>query len=117
VIPAVLHRKKSFCIKLDSKDDLWRGERRIQLLKSFYEFSRVRNKLSYDLFVEIPHIPSMRSQFINLSLEDQGVTQNLGLYTSVEHFGKEYLKRRGWDKDSRVIKPNTSIFKTALNLR
>ena len=81
--------QKSFRIKLDKNIPLWRGERRIQLLKSFWELSRIRNKLSYDLFSEIPHIPSMRSQFVNLTLDNQDVTEDLGLFTQVEYFGKE----------------------------
>ena len=103
--------QKSFRIKLDSSDDLWRGERRIQLIKGFPDFSRVRNKLSYSLFVDIPNLPSMRTQFINLSVEDQGTTEDYGLYTQVEYFGKEYLTRRGWDKDSGVYKAENFYFK------
>jgi len=96
--------QKSFRIKLDSKKKLWRDERRIQLVKSMWDFTRVRNKLSYDLFAEIPHFPSMRTQFVHLNVNDQGVNEDYGLYTHIEHFGKEYLKRRNWDKDSRVYK-------------
>ncbi|PID46546.1 MAG: hypothetical protein CSB47_03490 [Proteobacteria bacterium] len=103
--------QKSFRVKLDKRIDLWRGERRIQLLKSFWDFSRIRNKLSYDLFVDIPNLPSMRTQFVKLRIEDQGVTENYGLYTQVEHFGKEYLRRRGWDDDSGVYKSENFYFK------
>ena len=102
--------QKSFRIKLEKNIPLWRGERRIQLLKSFWELSRIRNKLSYDLFSDIPHIPSMRSQFVKFTLEDQGVSENLGLFTQVEYFGKEYLERRGWDKDSRIYKAEHFYF-------
>ncbi len=101
--------QKSFRVKLDSKNDLWRGERRIQLLKSFDDSSRMRNKLSYDLMAEIPHLPSMRTQFIDFKINDHGSTENYGLYTQVEYFGKEYLQRRNWDKDSRVYKVETSL--------
>ena len=102
--------QKSFRIKLDKDIPLWRGERRIQLLKSFFDLSRIRNKLSYDLFADIPNLPSMRSEFVKLTLEDQGVTQDMGLFTQVEYFGKEYLERRGWDKDSRIYKSNLFYF-------
>lgn len=102
--------QKSFRIKLDKDIPLWREERRIQLIKSFFDLSRIRHKLSFDLFAEIPHLPSMRSEFINLTLENEGVTEDLGLFTQVEYFGKEYLERRGWDKDSRVYKANLFYF-------
>ena len=103
--------QKSFRVKLDSSDALWRGERRIQLVKSFWDFSRIRNKLSYDLFIDIPNLPSMRTQFVNFSIEDQGSVDDYGLYTHVEYFGKEYLVRRGWDDDSGVYKAENFYFK------
>lgn len=104
--------QKSFRVKLDSSDALWRGERRIQLVKSFNDFSRIRNKLSYDLFIDIPNLPSMRTQFVNFKVEDQGNTEDYGLYTHIEYFGKEYLVRRGWDDDSGVYKAENFYFKT-----
>ena len=103
--------QKSFRVKLDSSDDLWRGERRIQLIKSFWDFSRIRNKLSYDLFAGIPNLPSMQTQFVNFKVEDQGTVEDYGLYTHVEYFGKEYLVQRGWDKDSGVYKAENFYFK------
>jgi|GEM_PF-1566898 len=103
--------QKSFRVKLDSSDDLWRGERRIQLVKSFWDFSRIRNKLSYDLFADIPNLPSMQTQFVNFKVEDQGVVEDYGLYTHVEYFGKEYLIQRGWDDDSRVYKAENFFFR------
>lgn len=103
--------QKSFRVKLDKTAGLWNGERRIQLLKSFNDFSRIRNKLSYDLFQDIPNLPSMRTQFIDLSIEDQGTVEEHGLYTQVEYFGKEYLQRRGWDDDSGVYKSERFYFR------
>lgn len=102
--------QKSFRVKLDSSDDLWSGERRIQLIKGFYDFTRIRNKLSYDLMADIPNLPSMRSQFISLEIENEGIKEDYGLYTQVEYFGKEYLERRGWDDDSGVYKAEYFIF-------
>jgi len=92
--------QKSYRIKLDSKDDLWRGERKFQLNKHPWDLSRVANKLSFDLIQDIPHLPSLRTDFINMYLDDV----DYGLFTHVENVGKEYLKRRGWDKDSGVYK-------------
>ncbi len=103
--------QKSFRIKLKKGLPLWRGERKIQLIKSGFDPSRIRNKLSYDLFTTIPHLPSMRTQFVHLNVNDQGIDHDYGLYTQVENFGKEYLQRRGWNKDSRVYKvEDTSLY-------
>ncbi len=95
--------QKSFRIKLDSKKNLWRGERRIQLIKSVFDFTRIRNALSYELLVSIPALPSLRTQFVDLYV-DNGTPTDYGLYTHVEHVGKEFLINRGWDKDSPVYK-------------
>ena len=103
--------QKSFRVKLDSSDDLWRGERRIQLVKGFWDFSRIRNKLSYDLIADVPNLPSMQTQFVSFKVEDQGVVEDFGLYTHVEYVGKEYLVQRGWDKDSRLYKAENFFFR------
>ena len=103
--------QKSFRIKFDDDVALWRGEDRVQLLKSFWDFSRIRNKLSYDLFVDIPNLPSMRTQFVNFKVDDQGSVEDYGLYTQVEYVGKEYLLRRGWNKDSRLYKAENFYFR------
>ena len=102
--------QKSFRIKLDKDLPLWRGERRIQLNKSFYDLTRIRNKITFDLMAGVPNLPSMRTQFVKLEIEDLGVSKNYGLYTQLEYFGKEYLERRGWDKDSRIYKTEYFFF-------
>lgn len=101
-----LDEMKSYRIKLDSKKDLWRGERRLQLNKHSSDLTRVRNKLSFDLMMTIPHLPSVRTQFVNLFIDGT----DYGLYTHVEHVGKEYLIRRNWDKDSGVYKAENFDF-------
>lgn len=91
---------KSYRIKLDSKKDLWRGERNLQLNKHLSDLTRVRNKLSFDLMTTIPNLPSLRTQFVHFFIDDE----DYGLYTHVERVGKEYLIRRKWDKDSNIYK-------------
>ncbi len=91
---------KSYRIKLDSKDALWRGERRLQLNKHASDFTRVRNKLSFDMMAAIPNLPSLRTQFVNLFIDNT----DYGFYTHVEYVGKEYLTRRNWDEDSGIYK-------------
>ena len=98
--------QKSWRIKLDSKDVLWRGERRLQLNKHPWELARVRNKLSFDLFSEIDHLPSLRTQFTQLRMD----SEDMGLFTHAEHVGKEYLVNRGWDKDSPLYKAEAFAF-------
>jgi len=54
----------------------------------------------------IPHLPSLRTNFINIFIDNV----DYGLFTHVENVGKEYLTRRGWDKDSGVYKANDVDF-------
>ena len=115
---------KSFRLKL-SKDSTgkkiyWQGERRIQLIKTMGDATRMRHKLNYELFTEIDNLPSMRTRYVHLYISDKGEFNfdahptydvladyketDLGVYLQVEYFGKEYLERRKWDVDSRVYK-------------
>ncbi len=128
---------KSFRVKLEKdsngKKVFWQGERKIQLLKSFDDLTRVRHKLSYDLFAEVDHLPSMRSQFVRLKVEDKGSFNfarnpsysprssyketDMGLYLQVEYFGKEYLARRNWKKGSAIYKANNFSFNWDSNVQ
>ena len=98
--------QKSYRLKLDSKDDLWRGERKLQLNKHPWDVSRVRNKLSFDLMKGIPHLPSLNSQFVKLNIDNV----SHGIYTHIENVGKEYLKKRNWNKDSGIYKAKSFSF-------
>jgi len=96
--------QKSFRVKLDSKDVLWRNERRLQLNKHPNEHERIRNKLAFDMMRELPHLPSLRSQFVNLWIDDGQGPEDYGLFTHIEFAGKEYLLNRELDKDNNLYK-------------
>lgn len=101
---ARLAPQKSFRIRLDSKDALWRNERRLQLNKHPFDASRIKNKLSFDLIRTLPYFPSLRTQFVNLWIDDGLGPVDYGLFTHVEFAGKEYLENRGLDKDDNLYK-------------
>lgn len=96
--------QKSFRVKLDSKEVLWRNERFLQLNKHPYESSRFRNKLAFDLMQDVPHLPSFRTQFVNLWIDDGNGPVDQGLYTHVERINDDWLKRRGLDGDGNLYK-------------
>ena len=98
---------KSYRIKLDSKKELWRKQRKLQLNKHTGDLTRIKNKLSFDLMTTIPNLSSLRTQFIQMYIDNQ----NYGLFTHVENVGKEYLKNRGYDKDSNIYKAENFEFK------
>ena len=102
--------QKSFRIKLDSKQDLWRGERHLQLNKHPFESSRIRNKLSMDIMSQVPHLPSLRTQFVNLWIDDGNGTEDYGMFTHVERVNKYFLEKRGWDDNGDIYKANNFSF-------
>ena len=98
---------KSYRLKLDSKKKLWRGQRKLQLNKHLGDLTRIKNKLSFDLMSTVPHLPSLRTQFVHFYIDNE----DFGLFTHVENVGKEYLKRRGYDKDSNLYKAESFDFR------
>jgi len=100
-------RTKSFRIKFDSKNNLWRGQRYLQVNKHASDVLRVRNKLSFDLMKSIPHLPSLRTQFVNLFVDGE----DQGLFTHIERVDKRYLQRRNWNVGSSLYKAENFDFR------
>ena len=102
-------RQKSYRVKLASGRPLWRGETTLQLNKHPYDLTRMRNKLAMDLFRDIPHMGSLRTQFVHMSITNknaanvQYASADFGLFTHVEKFGKEFLSNRGLPSASTTI--------------
>lgn len=95
--------QKSYAIKLDSTTALMDSQRKYQLNKHQSDRSRMKNKLAFDLFKEIPNITSLKTQFVNLKItDDVNGTIDYGLFTHVEAIRKEYLVNRGWNKDDNL---------------
>ncbi len=99
--------QKSYAVKLDSKTDLLNGERKLQINKHQSDMSRVKNKLSFDLFIDIPHIISLKTRFVNLFID--GV--DYGLFTHVEAANEEFLLNRNLGKNDNIYKTNVFQFK------
>lgn len=103
--------QKSFRIKLDNENQLWRGERHLQLNKHPFENSRIRNKLAFDLMSDIPHLPSFRTQFVNLWIDDGQGPVDFGFYTHAERADRRYLERRNLNDDDRLYKASFFRFR------
>lgn len=99
--------QKSFRVKLDSTDVLYKKERTFQLNKHPYDPSRVRNKLAFDLFKDIPNFTSLKTQFVNLRIN----SVDYGLFTHIEKPGKEFLINRGWNEDDNLYKAQNFAFR------
>ena len=116
---ARLADQKSYRVKLskdaNSVQRYWRNETTLQLNKHPWDLSRVRNKLAFDLFRDIPHLPSLRTQFMQISIDDENDSNDgdYGLFTHVEKLGKEYLTNRGLATDGNIYKANDFTFRMA----
>ncbi|MEA3523612.1 MAG: CotH kinase family protein [Campylobacterota bacterium] len=98
--------QKSYRIKLDSKTNLWRGERYFQLNKHPYDATRLRNKLSFDLFRGINNFASLKTQFVHLFIDNV----NYGLFTHIEQVDENYMLNRNFDEDDNIFKAQNFTF-------
>ena len=79
--------QKSLRIKLDSKDNLWRGERYFQFNKHPFDGSRLRNKLATDVMSVIPSLPGIHDEILKTVdylreniVTDQYMTEKVDTY-------------------------------------
>lgn len=82
--------QRSYRIKLRD-GATWRGREVIHLNKHPWDLTRVRQKLSFDLIRQVPHMVSLDTRFIRLAINDM----DHGLYTSVENPDEHFLVAHG----------------------
>lgn len=85
----------------------WRGQEEINLNKHPWDLTRLRNKLSFDLFRSVPHLTSLRTQFVDLYVNGE----SHGLYTWIEEPDVRFLRSHGLDPDGQLYKPVIFGFK------
>lgn len=106
--------QKAYKLKLYDQTGLWRNQRTINLIKHGYDFTRLRNKLSFDYFKQIPDFTSLRTQFVHLHVKD--LTSNIagyqdyGLYTQIEQPNKAFLRSHGLDPNGHLYKATSFEF-------
>ena len=96
--------QKSFRLRLEGDELLWRDEQRLQLNKNPFDSTRFKNKLAFDLFRDVPHFPSLRTQFVNLWIDNGQGPEDFGLFTHTEFVGKEYVRNRGLGENDNLYK-------------
>jgi len=102
--------QKSYKIDLFDHAGYWRNQQTINLVKHPYDFTRIRNKLSFDFFKKIPHFTSLRTQFVHLHVKDltggakQTGYEDYGLYTQIEQPNKAFLRLHGLDPYGHLYK-------------
>ena len=108
--------QKSYKIKLKDSAGLWKGQRTLNLNKHSYDMTRVRNKLSFDLFQNIPDIASFRTSFVHLYVKDETEGNDMaefkdyGLYTHIEQGNERYLAAHGLDPNGQLYKAENFEF-------
>jgi spore coat protein H len=104
--------QKSYKIELKDDAGIWRGQSTIALNKHPYDILRVKNKLSFDLMKDIPHLVSLRTQFVRLYVKDETSDPpseefvDYGLFTQVEQPNKAFLRNHMLDPDGQLYKAN-----------
>lgn len=102
--------QKSYKIRLNEEAGTWLNQRTINLNKHAFDFSRIRNKLTFDLLEKVPDITSLRTQFVHLYVKDlseganPGGYENYGLYTQIEQPNEMFLKSHWLDPYGQLYK-------------
>ena len=100
--------QKSYKLSLNDEAGTWRGQSNIALNKHFFDATRVRNKLYFDLAKNLSDVPSERTQFARVFIKDEtsGATEfeDYGLFTQIEVPTKKYLANHGLDRAGYLYK-------------
>jgi spore coat protein H len=108
--------QKSYDIKLNQNAGIWRGTTNIALKKHSFDFSRVRDKLSFDYFTLIPNMTSLRTQFVHFHVKDltnptpDKIFEDYGLFTDTELPSKRFLAAHGLDPNGQLYKADAFEF-------
>ncbi len=103
-------QQKSYKIRLLDTAGYWKEQRNINLNKHRPDVTRVRQKLSFDYFEQMPNISSLRTQFVHLMIKDMTGpnpdTQfvDYGLFTQIEQPNKTFLQAHGLDRNGNLYK-------------
>jgi spore coat protein H len=108
--------QESYEINLNQNAGIWRGSTNIALKKHPFDFSRVRDKLSFDYFTLIPNMTSLRTQFVHLHVKDltnptlDQAYEDYGLFTDTELPSKRFLAAHGLDPNGELYKADEFEF-------
>jgi len=102
---------KSFRIKLDKGEPFFYKERTMQLNKHPFDRAKMRNKLYFEIFQDIPNFNSLRTRFAHLYIDIDGNLTDQGLFTHIEKCDKYYLQNRGYSEDDNLYKTQNFAFR------
>lgn len=108
--PTMFAAQESYKIVLLSSAGTWRGLSTIDLNKHPNDDTRVRNKLNFDLLTQIPHMTSLRTQFVHLYVKDESSDPwnesfvDYGLFTQIEQPNTRFLRDHLLDRNGELYK-------------
>jgi spore coat protein H len=92
--------QKSFTVELTKESPDLGGYKTLYLNKHPWDLTRVRNKLTFDMFKAVPELLTLNTQFVHLTIDGK----DYGLFTQVEKPGDRMLEARGLDPDGNLYK-------------
>ena len=102
--------RKSFRIEFKGKGVRWRDEDILQLKKTPFDPTQIKEKLAFTLMEEVANLPSSNTQFVNLWIDDGDGPENYGAFTHTEAGKDEFFEQRGWDEDGKLYKAERFVF-------
>ncbi|WNR42341.1 exopolysaccharide Pel transporter PelG [Paenibacillus roseipurpureus] len=101
--------QRSYKIRLEDQAGLWHDQKTLNLNKHILDSTRIRNKLSFDIFETIPNMTSLRTQFVHLYVKDlsegKGESfEDYGLFTHIEQPNEKFLKSHWLDPNGQLYK-------------
>lgn len=108
--------QKSYKIELFDDVGTWRGQSTLPINKHIFDSTRIRNKLTFDLLKDIPHMVTLRTQFVRLFVKDETTLPlssrfvDYGLFTQVEQINKTFLRNHSLDPNGHLYKATSFEF-------
>lgn len=116
----MLAKRKSYKVTLNTDAVTWQGQTKINLNKHPFDPSRMRNKIAFDLFRQIPGLTSMVTHYVHVQILDLSAASlgepvgdadlhfvDYGLFTQIENADKSFLKNHGLDENGNLYKVNS----------
>lgn len=92
--------QKSYRLHVRTGQPAWQDQDDIQLNKHPYDTTRMRNKLAFDLFRDLPELTAADVRFASLSVDGT----DFGLFSRVERLDKRFLAHHGLDREGYFYK-------------
>ena len=114
---------KSYRISFMDGTEGFNGQLKYNLDKNLNDPSRIANKLAHDLIIDVDHIASFRTSFLEAYIRDDSANTgdtdyiSYGLYTHIEQPNKNYLKSHGLDENGSLYRAEDFSYQLTSQIR